>query len=135
MTRSQDLLDTRVGFSHRIMAGCVDDLNLFKVSVQKLAPDREDVTAATVILLYCYRLRETRPGAGRAADQRERERLFVLYVTVKALNHLCNSFWSLMEAGSRSGSYVQELSSLQIPQVAFLSRYMGQPYAAMANNM
>lgn len=61
------------GFSHRIVAGRVDDLNLFQVSVQKLAPDSKDVTAATVVLLDGHRLRETRPGAGRTANERHRE--------------------------------------------------------------
>lgn len=76
------------GFSHRVVAGCVDDLNLFKVSVQKLAPDSKDVTAAAVILFYCYRLRETRPGAGRTANEREREREINLEKIKKGTNKI-----------------------------------------------
>ena len=34
-----------------------------------------------------------------------------------------------------SVTHEQELASLHSPQAGFLSRYMGQPYAARANSM
>lgn len=41
------------------MAGCVDNVNLLEVPVQEVSTDGQDVTAATIILLHCHRLRQT----------------------------------------------------------------------------
>lgn len=59
---------------YRIMEGCVDNLDFFKVSVQKLSSDGKDVTATAVILLNGDGLRETRTwNWSVAADEREEE--------------------------------------------------------------
>ncbi len=57
------------------MAGCVDNLDFFKVSVQKLSLDGKNVTATAVVLLHGDGLRETRTcNWCITADEREEKK-------------------------------------------------------------
>ncbi len=60
---------------YRVMAGCVDNLDFFKVSVQKLSSHGKNVTATAVVLLNGDGLRGTRTwNWSVTADEREEKR-------------------------------------------------------------
>lgn len=42
------------------MAGCVDNVDLLEIPVQEMSADCQDVTATTIVLFHCYRLRQPR---------------------------------------------------------------------------
>lgn len=55
-----DCLLTCCRITHSIVAGSVDNVNLLEVPIQEVSAYGQDITAATIVLLYCHGLGQPR---------------------------------------------------------------------------
>lgn len=75
------------------MAGSVDNVNLLEVPVQEMSPYGQDITAATIVLLHCHRLRQSRAGHWCTSGVRKEEEMKTAGRKMKKNKVRCECVW------------------------------------------